>query len=257
MTRSQQQPGAALANPVLVALDLTALDQARELARRLRGAVGGIKLGLEFYMANGAAGVAALSELGLPVFLDLKFHDIPNTVAGAIRAIAPLRPAITNVHAGGGRAMMIAARDAATESAAKLGAPAPKLIAVTVLTSLSGQDLADVGQPSDTLDQVRRLAALTRQCGLDGVVCSPQEIAVLRRDLGPDFLLVTPGIRPAWAASGDQKRIMTPAEAVQAGASHLVIGRPITGDPDPAAAAQRIAAEIAAAGRLKPNKGAA
>ncbi|HVJ44306.1 MAG TPA: orotidine-5'-phosphate decarboxylase [Dongiaceae bacterium] len=256
MSSSQQQPDAGLANPVLAALDMTALDQATVLAQRLRGAVGGIKLGLEFYMANGAAGVAAVSELGLPVFLDLKFHDIPNTVAGAIRAIAPLRPFITNIHAGGGRAMMLAARDAAAESAAKLGVPAPKLIAVTVLTSLNGHDLVEVGQPDDTLHQVRRLAALTQQCGLDGVVCSPQEIAVLRRDLGPDFLLVTPGIRPAWAATGDQKRIMTPAEAVRAGASYLVIGRPITGDADPAAAAQRIATEIAAVSR-QPDMGAA
>ncbi|HVI90008.1 MAG TPA: orotidine-5'-phosphate decarboxylase [Dongiaceae bacterium] len=233
-------------NPVFAALDMTATRDALALAERLRGAVGGIKLGLEFYMANGAAGVAQLAELGLPVFLDLKFHDIPNTVAGAIRAVAPLKPFITNVHAGGGRAMMVAARVAAQESAAKLGVPAPKLIAVTVLTSLNAGDLAEVGQPSDTLDQVRRLAALTQECGLDGVVCSPQEIAVLRRDLGADFLLVTPGIRPAWATTGDQKRIMTPAEAVAAGASYLVIGRPITGDADPAAAARRIQAEIAA-----------
>ena len=233
-------------NPVFAALDMTATRDALALAGRLRGAVGGIKLGLEFYMANGAAGVAQLAELGLPVFLDLKFHDIPNTVAGAIRAVAPLKPFITNVHAGGGRTMMVAAREAAQESAAKLGTLAPKLIAVTVLTSLNGGDLAEVGQPNDTLDQVRRLAALTQECGLDGVVCSPQEIAVLRRDLGADFLLVTPGIRPAWAATGDQKRIMTPAEAVAAGASYLVIGRPITGDTDPAAAARRIQAEIAA-----------
>lgn len=235
-----------ITHPVFAALDMTATRDALALTERLRGAVGGIKLGLEFYMANGAAGVAQLTELGLPVFLDLKFHDIPNTVAGAIRAVAPLKPFITNVHAGGGRAMMVAARDAARESAAKLGVAAPKLIAVTVLTSLNGADLAEVGQPSDTLDQVRRLAALTQACGLDGVVCSPQEIAVLRRDLGPDFLLVTPGIRPAWAATGDQKRIMTPAEAVAAGASYLVIGRPITADADPANAARRIQAEITA-----------
>ncbi|HWT99974.1 MAG TPA: orotidine-5'-phosphate decarboxylase [Terriglobales bacterium] len=241
-------------NPVFAALDMTATREALALAERLRGAVGGIKLGLEFYMANGAAGVAQLADLGLPVFLDLKFHDIPNTVAGAIRAVAPLKPFITNVHAGGGRAMMVAARDAARESAAKLGVTAPKLIAVTVLTSLNGSDLAEVGQPRDTLDQVRRLAALTKDCGLDGVVCSPQEIAVLRRDLGPDFLLVTPGIRPAWAATGDQKRIMTPGEAVAAGASYLVIGRPITGDADPAAAARRIQAEIAAGSVPGPGR---
>jgi len=248
MTDLRQQPSSTIANPILAALDMTSTEEALALADRLRGAVGGIKLGLEFYMARGAAGIASLAELGLPVFLDLKFHDIPNTVAGAIRAIAPLRPFITNVHASGGRAMMLAARDAAQESAAKLGGPAPKLIAVTILTSLSGADLAELGQPA-VLDQVRRLAALARECGLDGVVCSPQEIAILRQDLGDDFLLVTPGIRPSWAATGDQKRIMTPEEAVRAGASYLVIGRPITADRDPAAAARRIHADIGAAQR--------
>jgi orotidine-5'-phosphate decarboxylase len=241
------QPARRLANPVLAALDLTDTDSALALAGQLRGTVGGIKLGLEFYMAAGAQGVARLSELGLPVFLDLKFHDIPNTVAGAIRAIAGLHPFMTNIHAAGGRAMMLAARDAAHDSAAKMGVSPPKLIAVTVLTSLNGADLADVGQAANPLDQVRRLAALTQACGLDGVVCSPQEIVALRQDLGPDFLLVTPGIRPSWATSGDQKRVMTPVEAVQAGASYLVIGRPITGDQDPAAAARRIQADLAAA----------
>lgn len=235
-----------IANPLLAALDLTDTDGALALAGQLRDAVGGIKLGLEFYMAAGATGVARLTELGLPVFLDLKFHDIPNTVAGAIRAIAGLRPFMTNIHAAGGRAMMLAARDAAQEAAAKLGVAPPKLIAVTVLTSLNGADLAEVGQPASPLDQVRRLAALAQACGLDGVVCSPQEIAALRQDLGPDFLLVTPGIRPSWSATGDQKRVMTPEEAVQAGASYLVIGRPITGDKDPSAAARRIQADIAA-----------
>ncbi len=229
---------------VLVALDTTSTETARGWTENLRGHIGGVKLGLEFFMANGAAGVAAIGALGMPVFLDLKFHDIPNTVAGAIRAVAPLRPLITNVHAGGGRAMMLAARDANRESAAKLGIAPSKLIAVTVLTSFTGSDLAEVGQPDDPLEQVRRLAELTRDCGLDGVVCSPKEIAVLRRDLGPDFLLVTPGIRPDWAATGDQKRVMTPAEAVHAGADYLVIGRPITGAADPAEAARRIAAEI-------------
>jgi orotidine-5'-phosphate decarboxylase len=249
VTDLRLQPDPTIANPILAALDMTSTEDALALASRLRGVVGGIKLGLEFYMARGAAGIARLAELDLPIFLDLKFHDIPNTVAGAMRAIAPLRPFITNVHAGGGRAMMLAARDAAQDAAAKLGVPAPKLIAVTVLTSLNGADLAEVGQPADTVDQVRRLAALTRQCGLDGVVCSPQEIAVLRQDLGDDFLLVTPGIRPSWAATGDQKRIMTPEEAVIAGASYLVIGRPITGDRDPAAAARRIHADISAVQR--------
>lgn len=248
ITVSQNLRQPSVANPILVAIDTAATADAITLAGQLRHAIGGIKLGLEFYMSAGVAGVAKLSELGMPVFLDLKFHDIPNTVAGAVRAIAPLRPFMTNVHASGGKAMMLAARDAAQDSAAKLGIAPTKLIAVTVLTSLNGADLAEVGQSNDTLEQVRRLATLAKQCGLDGVVCSPQEIATLRQDLGDDFLLVTPGIRPSWAASGDQKRVMTPEEAVTAGASYLVIGRPITGDRDPARAAQRILEDISAAG---------
>jgi orotidine-5'-phosphate decarboxylase len=230
---------------ILVALDTTDVATAAGWARATREWVAGVKLGLEFFNARGAAGVAEIAALGAPVFLDLKFHDIPNTVAGAVRAVAPLKPMILNLHASGGAAMMKAALDAARESAAKLGAPPPKLIAVTVLTSLSDADLVDVGQPAGTADQVRRLAALTQACGLDGVVCSPHEITVLRRDLGPDFLLVTPGVRPSWAAAGDQKRVMEPAQAMAAGADYLVIGRPITGAGDPAEAARRIAAEIA------------
>jgi len=230
---------------ILVALDTTDVATAAGWARATREWVAGVKLGLEFFNAQGAAGVAEIAALGAPVFLDLKFHDIPNTVAGAVRAVAPLKPMILNLHASGGAAMMKAALDAARESAAKLGAAPPRLIAVTVLTSLSDADLADVGQPAGTADQVRRLAALTQACGLDGVVCSPHEIAVLRRDLGPDFLLVTPGVRPSWAAAGDQKRVMEPAQAMAAGADYLVIGRPITGAGDPAEAARRIAAEIA------------
>ena len=232
---------------ILVALDTTDLAEAKKWTLATKDSVAGVKLGLEFFNARGAAGAAEVAALGAPVFLDLKFHDIPNTVAGAVRAVAPLRPMILNLHASGGAAMMRAALDAARDAAAKLGAEPPKLIAVTVLTSLSDQDLGEVGQQASAVDQVRRLAALTKQCGLDGVVCSPREIAALRRDLGPDFLLVTPGVRPSWSAAGDQKRVMAPAEAVAAGASYLVIGRPITGAADPRDAARRIAAEIAKA----------
>jgi orotidine-5'-phosphate decarboxylase len=228
---------------VLVALDTTDLDQARSWARATTGAVAGVKLGLEFFNAQGPDGVRRVAEMGAPIFLDLKFHDIPNTVAGAVRAVVPLRPAIVNVHAAGGPAMLRAAGDAAKETAAKLGITPPKVIGVTVLTSLGDEDLAAVGQPA-AADQVRRLAALTKSCGLDGVVCSPHEIAQLRRDLGPDFLLVIPGVRPAWAAAGDQKRVMEPRQAMAAGADFLVIGRPITGAADPAEAARRIALEI-------------
>ncbi len=229
---------------ILVALDTTDLAVAKGWARATKGEVAGVKLGLEFFNARGPAGVAEVAALGAPLFLDLKFHDIPNTVAGAVRAVAPLQPMILNLHASGGAAMMRAALDAAHDSAARLGVTAPKLIAVTVLTSLNDEDLAEVGQPSAASDQVRRLAALTQRCGLDGVVCSPHEIGVLRRDLGNGFLLVTPGVRPSWAAAGDQKRVMEPRQAVEAGADYLVIGRPITSAADPAEAACRIAAEI-------------
>jgi orotidine-5'-phosphate decarboxylase len=229
---------------ILVALDTTDLAVAKGWARATRGAAAGIKIGLELFNARGPAGVAELAGEGVPLFLDLKFHDIPNTVAGAVRAVAPLKPTILNLHATGGAAMMRAARDAARDSAARLGVAPPKLIGVTILTSLSDADLAEVGQPSGASDQVRRLATLTRACGLDGVVCSPHEIALLRRDLGHDFLLVVPGVRPSWAAAGDQKRVMEPRQAADAGADYLVIGRPITGAADPAEAARRIAAEI-------------
>ena len=229
---------------ILVALDTTDLAVAKGWARATRGAAAGIKIGMELFNARGPAGVAELAEQGVPLFLDLKFHDIPNTVAGAVRAVAPLKPLILNLHASGGAVMMRAALDAAREGAARIGAAPPKLIAVTILTSLSDVDLAEVGQPSGASDQVRRLAALTKACGLDGVVCSPHEIALIRRDLGPDFLLVVPGVRPSWAAAGDQKRVMEPRQAVDAGADYIVIGRPITGAADPADAARRIAAEI-------------
>ncbi|HEV8390788.1 MAG TPA: orotidine-5'-phosphate decarboxylase [Dongiaceae bacterium] len=230
---------------VLVALDTTDVAAAKGWARSTRDSVAGIKLGLEFFNARGPAGVAEIAALGAPVFLDLKFHDIPNTVAGAVRAVAPLQPMILNLHASGGAAMMRAALDAARDSAARLSVTPPKLIGVTALTSLSDADLAEVGQPAGASDQVRRLAALTQACGLDGVVASPHEIAMLRRDLGPDFLLVIPGVRPSWAAAGDQKRVMEPRQAMEAGADYLVIGRPITGAADPAEAARRIALEIA------------
>jgi orotidine-5'-phosphate decarboxylase len=226
-------------NPVYVALDTTDLDYALQLAQRVRPHVGGLKLGLEFFTAHGAEGVRAFTGMGLPVFLDLKFHDIPNTVAGACRAAAGLGVSITNVHAQGGAAMMRAALDAL-----KTVNPATKLIAVTMLTSLSDEDLPGLGLAPPAGDQVLRLAGLARQCGLDGVVCSAHEIARLRRELGPDFLLVVPGIRPAGAALGDQRRVMGPKEALDAGADVLVIGRPVTAARDPALAARDIAESL-------------
>jgi orotidine-5'-phosphate decarboxylase len=232
-------------NPILVAVDMPEIDRAKELARLLAGAVGGIKLGLEFFNANGPAGVAEVAGDRGDLFLDLKYHDIPNTVAGAVRAAMKLQPMILNVHAGGGPAMMRAAFEAAESEASRLGIPRPKVIAVTVLTSMDDGDLDAVGQRGPAAEQVVRLARLTQDCGLDGVVCSPREIAAIRADCGPDFTLVVPGIRPAGAAIGDQKRVMTPREAIDAGADWLVIGRPITGAPDPTAAARDILRELA------------
>jgi len=231
-------------NRIFAALDTTNVEEATALAKRLKGSVGGVKLGLEFFSANGANGVRTVARAGLPIFLDLKFHDIPNTVAGAVRAVVQLRPKILNVHASGGPAMMRAAAEAAREAAEALKAPRPLVIAVTVLTSLDNDDLGAVGQQGPAADQVLRLARLTQDCGLDGVVCSPQEAARVRAACGPDFKLVVPGIRPSLSLSNDQKRTSSPSEAVSAGADYLVIGRPITKAPDPAAAARAMAAAL-------------
>jgi orotidine-5'-phosphate decarboxylase len=232
---------------IFLAIDTTEMVTASAQAAATHGVVGGIKLGLEFFAANGPAGVRTVMSGGAPLFLDLKLHDIPNTVAGAVRAVTPLRPELLTVHAGGGGAMLRAARDAAGDAAAKIGSARPRIVGVTVLTSLAEADMGAIGQQGTIAEQARRLAALAKSCGLDGVVCSPHEIAALRAECGADFLLVVPGIRPAWAAAGDQKRVMTPAEAALLGADYLVIGRPITAADDPAAAARRIAAEVVAA----------
>ncbi len=224
-------------NQVFCAIDTPHLPDALALIEELRGKVGGIKLGLEFFLAHGAAGYCAVAEKGLPIFLDLKLHDIPNTVAGAVKSLLPLQPAFITVHASGGAAMMRAAADAAQKKT--------KLLAVTVLTSLDKTDLSAVGQEANTQTQVVRLARLAKENGMDGVICSPEEISALRTALGKDFILMVPGIRPAWADANDQKRTLTPRQAIGAGASYLVIGRPITKAEDPAQAAQRIAAELA------------
>ncbi|MEY4880456.1 MAG: orotidine 5-phosphate decarboxylase [Pseudomonadota bacterium] len=232
--------GLSSAHPVFVALDTTSREKALAIANAVAPHVGGLKVGLEFISALGPDGIRAMVATGLPVFADVKFHDIPNTVAGAVRALAPLGPAIIDVHAAGGSAMMRAARDAAAETT-----PRAKIIAVTVLTSLDSPGLAETGVAASPLDQVVRLARLAQGAGLDGVVCSPLEIAAVRKACGPGFLIVTPGVRPAGAALGDQQRVMTPGEAISAGADFLVVGRPITGASDPAAAARAIAAECA------------
>lgn len=231
-----------LENPVFCALDTTDLGRAETLARNLKGSVGGAKIGMEFFNAHGPAGYRAVAAAGLPVFLDLKLHDIPNTVAGGIRAVLPLKPAIVNVHTAGGSAMMRAAAEAAREA----GDDRPLVIGVTMLTSLDASDLTDTGVTGTPADHVRRLAGLAASSGLDGVVCSAHEIEVLRRDFGKDFKLIVPGIRPAGSAVGDQKRVMTPAEALSLGADVLVIGRPITGAGDPRAAAEEIGRSLAA-----------
>jgi orotidine-5'-phosphate decarboxylase len=232
---------------IFLAIDTTDVAVATAQASATRDAVDGIKLGLEFFAANGPGGVRTVAADGVLLFLDLKLHDIPNTVAGAVRAVTPLRPALLTVHAGGGSAMLRAAADAAGEAAARTGTARPRIVGVTVLTSLAESDMSAIGQHGPIADQARRLAALARSCGLDGVVCSPHEIETLRAECGADFLLVVPGIRPSWADAGDQKRVMTPAEAARRGADYLVIGRPITAAADPAVAARRIAAEIVAA----------
>ncbi|WP_421884547.1 orotidine-5'-phosphate decarboxylase [Pacificispira sp.] len=244
---------------VLVALDTPDTDKAVALSRQLAGHVGGIKLGLEFFNAAGPDGVRKVVRAGPEetprgeapaqqrLFLDLKFHDIPNTVAGAVRSVMPLGPSILNVHAGGGPAMMKAALDAANFEAEQLGTVRPMLIAVTVLTSLDDADLSAVGQAGPSKDQAVRLAGLARKAGLDGVVCSSKEIAAIRAECGPDFKLIVPGIRPAGAALGDQKRVMTPSEAIAEGADFIVIGRPITGAENPAGAAKAIADELGGA----------
>jgi orotidine-5'-phosphate decarboxylase len=228
-------------NRILVALDTPTAEDALALADRVRGAVGGLKIGSQLFTAAGPEIVRTLVGRGDKVFLDLKFHDIPNTVAGAVRAAGDLGVWMVNVHASGGRAMLDAARKAADSAAHR-----PLVIAVTVLTSLDGASLASVGVGDTPLDQVLRLAKLTKDAGLDGVVASPQETAAIRGESGDAFLIVTPGIRgrSATATPDDQRRTMTPVEASRAGSSYLVIGRPITAAADPAAAAGRIAAEL-------------
>jgi orotidine-5'-phosphate decarboxylase len=224
---------------VIVALDFANAASALALVERLDPALCRLKVGKELFTAAGPDLVRVLVARGFEVFLDLKFHDIPHTVAAACRAAAGLGVWMLNVHAVGGRRMMTAAREALLNLSQR-----PLLIAVTVLTSMSAEDLGEVGVTASPADQVLRLARLTQDCRLDGVVCSAQEAALLRDELGADFRLVTPGIRPAGAETGDQRRVMTPAEALRAGATDLVIGRPITAAADPLVALRQIQSEI-------------
>ena len=223
-------------NPIYVALDTADLDGALALARTVGPYVGGLKVGLEFVSAHGPQGIRQIVALGRPVFLDVKLHDIPNTVAGAVRALADLGVAIVNIHASGGRAMMRAAQEAAGGRM--------KVIGVTVLTALDDADMRDIGMTGSATEQAVRLARLARDSGLDGVVCGAPDLGAIRAACGPDFLTVVPGSRPAGSAIQDQKRFMTPGAARAAGADILILGRPVTAAPDPAAAAKAVAAEL-------------
>jgi len=227
---------------IIVALDYAQADQARAFVDRVRPDLCRLKVGKELFVAAGPAFVEELVARGFAVFLDLKFHDIPNTVAQACKAAARLGVWMMNVHASGGPRMMLAAREA-LEGLPGLTAR-PRLIAVTVLTSMGEEELRAIGVETTAHQQVLLLASLAHDCGMDGVVCSAQEAPLLRSALGADFLLVTPGIRPAGSAVGDQTRILTPAQAIQAGSDYLVIGRPITQAADPLAALEAIAREI-------------
>jgi orotidine-5'-phosphate decarboxylase len=220
---------------IIVALDLSSLNAALELAAKLDPRLCRVKVGKELFVAAGPQVVERLMARGFKVFLDLKFHDIPNTVASACQAAARMGVWMLNVHASGGQAMLLAAREALAVSSTR-----PLMIAVTVLTSLSAHDLQEIGMHGAATDNVLRLARLAKECALDGVVCSAQEAALLRAQIAPPFLLVTPGIRLPAAQKDDQTRVVTPSEAVRAGADYLVIGRPITAAPDPASALSEI-----------------
>ena len=222
-------------NPIICALDTQSTDEATALAREVMPHVGAVKLGLEFFTANGAAGVKQITQLGVPLFLDLKFHDIPNTVAKAMQAIHVYEPAIVTVHASGGRAMMEDAKAAAAEGC--------KVVAVTMLTSLDTNDLTATGVYGSAETQVMRLAELAHAAGLDGIVCSGQEVGMVKK-AWKDGYFVVPGLRPSGGGTGDQKRVVTPRQARDNGASVLVIGRPISRADDPVAAARAIEATL-------------
>ncbi|MEN6561398.1 MAG: orotidine-5'-phosphate decarboxylase [Acidobacteriota bacterium] len=231
------------ADRIIIALDVQTREEGSALVGRLRDART-FKVGLELFTAEGPALFRKLKVLRKDIFLDLKLHDIPNTVSGAVRSALKHGVQMMTLHASGGREMMARAAETARAAAEAAKGPKPLLLGVTVLTSLKGADLEEVGQGADVASQVVRLAGLAKASGLDGVVCSPQEIEVLRREYGRDLVIVTPGIRPVWAAAQDQKRIMTPADAVARGADYLVIGRPITGAPSPNEAFLRIVEEL-------------
>lgn len=251
---------------IIIALDTPGEQKALNLVKLLKGKISTFKVGLELFCSTGPGIVKKINDEGCKVFLDLKFHDIPNTVAGAVRAAVNTGAFMFNIHASGGREMMKQAKEAidkaydemqrakepgrglqGTSNVSIIHSPEklntvqkPLLIAVTVLTSLDDRDLKDINITKSTLDQAVALACLAKECGLDGVVASPKEISAIRQATGKDFVIVTPGVRPSWAAAGDQKRVMTPAEALDAGADYIVIGRPVTAAPDPLKAVETI-----------------
>jgi orotidine-5'-phosphate decarboxylase len=224
-----------MSSPIYVAIDTPDIERAKLIATKVKGHVGGIKLGLEFFSANGRAGIREMAALDMPIFLDLKLHDIPNTVAKAVQALRPLKPAILTIHAAGGRAMMEDAKAAAPEGT--------KVVAVTVLTSLDGDDLRSLGLSGDPHEQVERLTLLAKESGLDGVVCSGNEVRAAKK-LWPRGFFVVPGVRPAEGPVGDQKRVVTPRQALDSGASIIVVGRPITQAEHPGEAARAIEATL-------------
>jgi orotidine-5'-phosphate decarboxylase len=234
----------SIPNPIICALDMQEVADATAAARAVLPHVGAVKLGLEFFTANGAAGVSAITRLGVPVFLDLKFHDIPNTVAKAIAATAGMNMFMMTVHTSGGQNMLRAAIDASDRVAQITGKERPLVIGVTLLTSLDQDDISLIGFNSTVREQVLRMTDLAQSAGLDGVVCSPFEIAPIRKACGSELTLVVPGIRPEGTEAGDQKRILTPKEALARGADYLVIGRPITGAENRAEAARAIAESL-------------
>lgn len=239
MTRLEE----TLAEKVIIALDVADREKALALVKELPE-VRWFKIGLELFTACGPAIIEAIRELGHEIFLDLKLHDIPNTVAGAVRAAVRHGVSMLTLHASGGREMMLKAKEAAIEEAGRLGGLRPKLIGVTILTSLDDEDLKSLGWGESVSSYVLRLGLLAQESGLDGSVCSAQEVSFLRQKLGPNWLLITPGIRPSWVASNDQKRTLSPAEALKLGASFLVLGRPITAQPSPRQAFLKLMEEL-------------
>lgn len=228
---------------IIVALDTKDTDQALDMASKLSNAAA-FKLGLEFFCANGPEGIRILTKKGLKIFLDLKLHDIPNTIEGAIKASVLINPFMMTVHISGGRSMLQRSMSTIKECCEKKSLKRPLIVGVSVLTSIDEEDFNALGLSGRMEDQVKRLADLALNSGLDGIVCSAKELKGLRKHIDKNFIIVTPGIRPKWGERNDQKRIMTPTEAIKLGANYLVIGRPITGAKDPALAFEKLCSEV-------------